>query len=108
MKINYWKKILKAIIVGIEENRNVPEIVKNFNPKDAVHWIAEVWNSYWTLLHRLFYEVKLATIIKPWRKIIDTKNAENAGKFNVGSNELLNLVMKLPFSESINKEDVTG
>lgn len=95
MKRNYRKKLLKALIEGIEENKSVPETLKSFNLKDAVYWIAEAWD-----------EVKSDTIIKSWRKIIDTQNIEYHGKSNEDSDELLDLVMKLPVSEPINEEDI--
>lgn len=47
-------------------------------------------------------EVKSATIIKSWRKIINTQNTEHHRKSNEGSNELFDLIMKLPLSEPIN------
>ena len=93
MKINYRKKLLKALIEGIEENKSVPETLKRFNLKDAVYWISETWD-----------EVKPATIIKLWRKIINTSNTEDPQKSNEGSDELLDLVMKLPFSEPVKRK----
>lgn len=47
-------------------------------------WIAVAWD-----------EVKSATIIKSWRKIINIQNTEHHRKFNEGSNEneLFDLIM---------------